>query len=84
MLSLTQSLAVALAPDIRVNAIAPGYIETRWHAGNQMSAETARERTPSGATARPEDCPRWPSSSTTSAAFVTGEIVVVDGGRFLQ
>jgi 3-oxoacyl-[acyl-carrier protein] reductase len=84
VLSLTQSLAVALAPDIRVNAIAPGYIETRWHAGNQMSAQTARERTPLRRNGTPQDCAEVALFLTTSAAFVTGEIVVVDGGRFLQ
>jgi 3-oxoacyl-[acyl-carrier protein] reductase len=84
VLSLTQSLAVALAPEIRVNAIAPGYIETRWHAGNQMSAQSARERTPLRRNGTPEDCAEVALFLTTSAAFVTGEIVVVDGGRFLQ
>jgi 3-oxoacyl-[acyl-carrier protein] reductase len=84
VLSLTQTLALALAPEIRVNAIAPGFIETRWHAANQMNAQTARERTPLKRNGTPEDCAEVALFLTTSAAFVTGEVVVVDGGRFLQ
>ena len=82
--SLTQTLAVALAPDIRVNAIAPGFIETRWHAGNEMNAQTARERTPLRRNGTPEDCAETVLFFAAAAAFVTGQIVVVDGGRFLQ
>jgi 3-oxoacyl-[acyl-carrier protein] reductase len=84
VISLTQSLATTLGPEIRVNAIAPGYIETRWHAGREMNADTARERTPLKRNGTAEDVAEVALFLSTSAAFVTGEIVVVDGGRFLQ
>jgi 3-oxoacyl-[acyl-carrier protein] reductase len=82
--SLTQTLALALAPQIRVNAIAPGFIETRWHAGNQMNAQAARERTPLQRNGTPEDCAAAVLFFVCGGDFVTGQIVVVDGGRFLQ
>lgn len=84
VLSLTQSLATALGPEIRVNAVAPGFIETRWHAGRAMNADAARERTPLQRNGTPEDVAEVVLFFATSGTFITGEIVVVDGGRFLQ
>ena len=84
LLSLTQTLATALGPEIRVNAVAPGFIETRWHAGNEMNAQRSLERTPLQRNGSPEDVAEVVVFLATSAGFVTGEIVVVDGGRFLQ
>ena len=43
--SMTQSLAIALAPQIRVNCVAPGFVETRWHAGRDHAAQATRART---------------------------------------
>ncbi|MGH2369430.1 MAG: SDR family NAD(P)-dependent oxidoreductase [Chloroflexota bacterium] len=83
VLSLTQTLATALGPEIRVNAIAPGFIATRWHAGREMNAERMRTVTPLRRNGTPEDVAEVALFLATSAAFVTGEIVVVDGGRFL-
>jgi 3-oxoacyl-[acyl-carrier protein] reductase len=81
--SMTQSLAIALAPAIRVNCVAPGFIQTRWHAGAQMDPEAARQRTPVGRNGSAEDVAEAVLYLSTSS-FVTGEIVVVDGGRFLR
>lgn len=83
LISLTQTLATALGPQIRVNAIAPGFIETRWHAGREMNAEASARQTPLGRNGTPEDVAEVALFFATSASFVTGEIVVVDGGRFL-
>lgn len=80
--SMTQSMAVALGPKIRVNCVAPGFIETRWHAGRDEAARTTRERTPLKRNGTPEDVAQAALYLCTSS-FVTGEIVVVDGGRFL-
>lgn len=81
--SLTQSLARGLAPDIRVNAVAPGMIETRWHANNEMGKERARELTPLKRNGMPEDVAEAVLFLATSATFITGEIIVIDGGRNL-
>jgi 3-oxoacyl-[acyl-carrier protein] reductase len=81
--SMTQSLALALGPEIRVNAIAPGFIETRWHAGRDAAAQAMRERTPLKRNGTPEDVAEA-ALYLCNASFVTGDIVIVDGGRFLQ
>jgi len=83
LISMTEHLATALGPDIRVNAIAPGFIETCWHAGRQMNVETARQQTPLKRNGTPEDCAEVALFLVTSAGFVTGQTIVVDGGRFL-
>jgi 3-oxoacyl-[acyl-carrier protein] reductase len=83
VISLTQTLAKALAPEIRVNVIAPGFIETRWHAGRQMNAEAAAAATPLARNGRPEDVAETALFFAASAGWITGEVVVVDGGRFL-
>ena len=80
--SMTQSMAVALGPAIRVNCVAPGFIETRWHAGRDEAARSTRERTPLKRNGTPEDVAQAALYLCTST-FVTGEIIVVDGGRFL-
>jgi 3-oxoacyl-[acyl-carrier protein] reductase len=80
--SMTQSMAVALGPAIRVNAVAPGFIETRWHAGRDEVARATREATPVKRNGTPEDVAQAVLYLAT-ASFVTGDIVVVDGGRFL-
>jgi len=81
--SMTQSMAVALGPLVRVNCVAPGFIETRWHAGRDEAAQATRERTPVRRNGTPEDAAQAALYLCT-APFVTGEIIVVDGGRFLQ
>lgn len=83
VLSLTQTLAKALAPDIRVNAVAPGYIETRWHAGREMQGRVASETTPMGRNGTPEDVAEAALFFAASAGWITGETIIVDGGRFL-
>jgi len=81
--SMTQSMAVALGPLVRVNCVAPGFIDTRWHAGRDEAAQATRERTPVKRNGTPEDVAQA-ALYLCAASFVTGEIIVVDGGRFLQ
>jgi NAD(P)-dependent dehydrogenase (short-subunit alcohol dehydrogenase family) len=49
-----------------------------------MNAQAARERTPLQRNGTPEDCAEVALFFATAGGFITGEIVVVDGGRFLQ
>ncbi|MCH5374880.1 MAG: SDR family oxidoreductase, partial [Planctomycetes bacterium] len=82
---LTKSLAVAWAPrGVRVNAIAPGWIETELTAPLVADSETSRrlvQRTPMGRWGQPDDiggaavflCSPW-------AKFITGVVLPVDGG----
>ena len=83
VISLTKSLARTLAPDIRVNAVAPGFVDTRWTAGQQEFRARHEKATPLGRVARPEDVAEVIVGLTTAAGFVTGQVVVVDGGRSL-
>jgi 3-oxoacyl-[acyl-carrier protein] reductase len=78
---MTQSLARAFAPEVRVNAVAPGPILTRWLAGHQDMVEQLVRATPLGRAAQPEDIADviWFLAKGTS--LMTGQIVVVDGGK---
>jgi NAD(P)-dependent dehydrogenase (short-subunit alcohol dehydrogenase family) len=82
---LTKSLAVALAPrGIRVNAVAPGWVRTRFTAEVQQDPERSRkllERTPMGRWAEPYDiCGPVTFLCSRDAGFVTGALLAVDGG----
>ncbi|GGF35729.1 short-chain dehydrogenase [Aliidongia dinghuensis] len=82
---LTKSLAIAWAPDrIRVNAIAPGWIETTLTKPLQQDAARSAAiiaRTPLGRWGRPEDIGGAAVFlCSPAAAFVTGVVLPVDGG----
>ena len=84
MITLTRSLAKALAPQIRVNAIAPGIVTTRWVSGREDHVERYARDTPLGRAATPEDCAQVIVSFATYGTFLTGEITFVDGGREMR
>ncbi|MDA0746594.1 MAG: SDR family NAD(P)-dependent oxidoreductase [bacterium] len=82
VISLTKSLAIGQAPHIRVNAVAPGVVQTRWVDGQEDFLQTNRKATPLGRIATPEDV----ASSIFGLAicdFITGQVLSVDGGRTL-
>jgi NAD(P)-dependent dehydrogenase (short-subunit alcohol dehydrogenase family) len=86
---LTRSLARELAPDIRVNAVLPGAIDTEMYDHTGLSAaDTAALRaemirtTPMGRLGTPADVVPWIELLLGSAGrWVTGSLLVVDGGR---
>jgi 3-oxoacyl-[acyl-carrier protein] reductase len=82
VISLTKTLAMALAPAIRVNAVAPGFVETRWTAGRDEFRARSLAGTPLERVAEPEDVADA-ILYLAKADFVTGQVVVVDGGRSL-
>ncbi|MDP6776002.1 MAG: SDR family NAD(P)-dependent oxidoreductase [Candidatus Latescibacteria bacterium] len=82
VISITRSLALTQAPDIRVNAVSPGVVDTRWVAGHEAFVEKGREATPLKRVASPEDVAAAILGLVVSE-FVTGQTVVVDGGRTL-
>jgi pteridine reductase len=79
--ALTRSLALELAPAVRVNGVAPGAIA--WPEDGQF-ADDERKRivasTPLGRTGSPEDIAQA-VHFLACAPFVTGQILAVDGGR---
>ncbi|MBV9190685.1 MAG: SDR family oxidoreductase, partial [Betaproteobacteria bacterium] len=79
--AMTRSLAVELAPKVRVNGVAPGAIA--WPEDGQFeTTERSRivETTPLGRVGSPEDIAQA-VHFLACAPFITGQIVAVDGGR---
>lgn len=83
--NLTVTLARALGPKIRVNAVAPGFIEGEWlkqgfgdrYAGIKAANEA---RAVTGRVSQPEDIAAAIMSFITGSEQITGQVVVVDGG----
>jgi len=86
VINMTVALARVLGPEIRVNCVAPGFIETRWlrnGLGDQIyEAGKANEirRAPLKAVCQPEDVSQLILSLIEGADLVTGQTVVIDGG----
>ena len=78
---LTKSLARAFAPRVRVNAVAPGPVQTRWLADYQDRVERYVQQTPMRQAATPEQVAEVVEFLALSASLVTGQVLVVDGGR---
>lgn len=81
VITLTKSLAKAFAPEVRVNAVAPGPVQTRWLADHQDMVAQAMKVTPLQRPATPEDVADATVFLADGTSLVTGQVVVVDGGR---
>ncbi|MBL4721532.1 MAG: SDR family oxidoreductase [Alphaproteobacteria bacterium] len=86
---MTVSLARALAPEIRVNAVCPGFIGTRWQV-NGVGAEkydqlvrNVEANTPLQHANTPEEIAETVVWFVEGARWVTGETLLVDSGRHL-
>lgn len=78
--NLTQSLARLLAPDVRVNAIAPGVVE--WPDDYPESArQNYLKRVPLARAGTPRDVARLIRFLVTEGSYLTGQILPLDGGR---
>lgn len=82
-ISVTKSLARVLAPDVRVNSIAPGIVLTRWVEGHEDHIEKYSAQTPLKRAATPEDVAELIYAYTHHAEFVTGQNIIIDGGMFM-
>jgi 3-oxoacyl-[acyl-carrier protein] reductase len=82
ILCFTRSLAKSLAPQVRVNALAPGWIRTAWgETASPYWQERVRQETPLGIWGLPEDVAEaalWLASP--GARFITGQTVRINGG----
>lgn len=75
--ALTHSLAVSLAPHVRVNSISPGWIDT---AGSRFDGSDALQH-PAGRVGVPEDISSMALFlCSKEAGFITGENITIDGG----
>lgn len=84
LIHLTKGLAKELAPKIRVNAVAPGYVRTDMNRGgweNEHFSERIKKATPMGRWGEPDDIGRAVSFLINpDNTFITGHTLVVDGG----
>lgn len=82
IMCFTRSLALSLAPEVRVNCIAPGWIRTAWgETASDVWQERVRRETPLGVWGLPEDIAAaavWLASP--ASRFITGQTIRVNGG----
>jgi 2-amino-4-hydroxy-6-hydroxymethyldihydropteridine diphosphokinase len=82
VMAFTKSLAVSLAPEVRVNCLAPGWIRTAWgEDASEAWQVRACSEAPLGRWGKPEDVAEaacWLVSE--EASFVTGQVIRIDGG----
>lgn len=84
VMAFTRSLAKTLAPEVRVNCIAPGWIKTAWgqHASQQWQ-ERAQHESLLQRWGTPEDVAKAARFlASPSAEFLTGQVMAVNGGRW--
>jgi 3-oxoacyl-[acyl-carrier protein] reductase len=82
VVNLTRNLARALAPDVRVNAVAPGLVDTPWtRPWPQTRKDNSVESTPLKRMAQPADIADAILFLCAGADFVTGQTLPVCGGR---
>jgi 3-oxoacyl-[acyl-carrier protein] reductase len=88
VINLTKALARVLAPKIRVNAVAPGFIEGRWMReglGDRypLSRDSFASASALGRVCQPEDVADAIISLITGSDMVTGHTLICDGGALL-
>lgn len=78
LVALTHALAITLAPDVRVNCISPGWIDTGRH-GPLKASDHAQH--PAGRVGRPDDIAAAAAYLLSpEAGFITGSEFIIDGG----
>jgi pteridine reductase len=81
LIMLTRALARELAPEVRVNAIAPGPVQWPEAPLTEERKEKIIDQTPLHRHGSPDDVARAVLFFASEAPFVTGQILAVDGGR---
>ena len=81
--ALTRSLAVELAPEITVNAVAPGWVDTPGNAATGRMEGAART-IPLRRVAQPAEVAHWVVQLAGGGGYVTGETLVISGGSLIR
>ena len=77
---MTRELARALAPEVRVNGIAPGMVNSNWQCKFGEPGERELATVPLNRVGQPEDYADAIAFLCAGAAYITGEVLIVDGG----
>lgn len=80
--TMTKSLAIALAPAIRVNSISPGAVDTRWWAGNEDKMYQLAGNLPLQRISTPDDIAEAILFQLTQES-ITGQVFTIDNGQTL-
>jgi pteridine reductase len=79
---MTKALALELAPEVRVNAIAPGAI--LWPETPNMDSNKILEKIPLQVTGHPGEIASMVLYLAKQTTYITGQVIKIDGGRSLQ
>jgi ketoreductase RED2 len=80
---LTALVANVVGPEVRVNAVAPGLVRTPWTAGWGPVHDAMEQMAPLARSAEPDDIAEV-VADVAAARYLTGQVVVVDGGLSLR
>lgn len=85
LIEMVRTLARELAPRVRVNAVAPGVVAwpEHGHESDREAQEAYLQRVPLGRAGTPEDAAKAVRWLALDATYVTGEVIRLDGGRWL-
>ena len=81
LVSLTQSLANELGPEIRVNAVAPGAILWPENDSDEIGRQRMISKTPLKRAGEPDDIAKTIHFLLVNSDYITGQVINVDGGR---
>ncbi|WP_428353074.1 pteridine reductase [Methyloprofundus sp.] len=83
LVALTKVLAKELAPQIRVNAVAPGAILWPEHEVDELEKQEIQAKVALQRTGSPEDIAQAIAYLINDAGYMTGQVLTIDGGRTL-
>ena len=78
---LTRELARGLAPEVRVNGIAPGYVNSGWECSFGDMEALTRATVPLARVGEPEDYAELIVFLCAGASYITGEVIRISGGQ---
>lgn len=81
LITMTRGLASELAPGVRVNGIAPGVILWPEHPLSDIQKQQVLGSIPMGRAGSPQDIAETMAFLLTGPAYLTGQIIAIDGGR---